>query len=266
MTICRNSLVPLFFLIVFAGCGDEKTAPRQNYADYDELPALKEQVKKYPDSMVLVQELIEAYRNRGKYDSAIKLTRQQIGKDSGNAYFFNILATLYFEDKDTVKAINALQAAIDIYPLPDYLSALGTIYAQIKDPRSLQIADELLYTDHDKNEKNGYFIKGFYYNYINRYDSAIIYMDSALQLDYTFMYAYREKAIALYSQKKYEEAIGVLERAVTLQNNFDEGYFWMGKSFEKLKDTAKAVISYQNALLYDKNYQEAREALEKLNQ
>jgi tetratricopeptide (TPR) repeat protein len=78
------------------------------------------------------------------------------------------------------------------------------------------------------------------------------------------MYAYREKGIALYNEKKYQEAIKVLKRAVTIQNNFDEGYYWMGKCYEKLNQKNEAIQSYQNALLYDKNYEEARAALDSL--
>jgi tetratricopeptide (TPR) repeat protein len=80
------------------------------------------------------------------------------------------------------------------------------------------------------------------------------------------MYAYREKGIALYQEKKYEEAIKVLSRGVTLQNNFDEGYYWMGKCYEKLNKKDEAIQSYQNALLYDKDFIEARKALERLQQ
>jgi tetratricopeptide (TPR) repeat protein len=80
------------------------------------------------------------------------------------------------------------------------------------------------------------------------------------------MYAYREKGIALYQEKKYEEAIKVLSRGVTLQNNFDEGYYWMGKCYEKLNEKDEAIQSYQNALLYDKDFIEARKALERLQQ
>jgi tetratricopeptide (TPR) repeat protein len=80
------------------------------------------------------------------------------------------------------------------------------------------------------------------------------------------MYAYREKGIALYQEKKYEEAIKVLSRGVTLQNNFDEGYYWMGKCYEKLNEKNEAIQSYQNALLYDKDFIEARKALERLQQ
>ena len=177
---------------------------------------------------------------------------------------WNIKASLYFENNDTVNAINSLKHAIDIYPLPDYLVALGTVYAETRDPKSLLIADELLVANKTKSGKDAYFIKGLYYNYMNEPQKAIPPLDSCLSLDFTYMYAYREKAIALYTEKKYEEAIKVLKRAVTIQNNFDEGYYWMGKCYEKLNKKEEAIQSYQNALLYDKDFIEARQALNRL--
>jgi tetratricopeptide (TPR) repeat protein len=171
---------------------------------------------------------------------------------------------LYFENNDTLNSINSLEHAIEIYPLPEYLVALGTVYAEIKNKKALLIADELLQSNKSKYGKDGYFIKGLYYNYMKEPKMAITNLDSCLRLDFTYMYAYREKAIALYNQAEYEAALNVLKRAVTVQNNFDEGYFWMGKCYEKLNKTEDAMQSYQNALLYDKNYSEARDALERL--
>lgn len=248
-------------LFFFASCTTHDKEPIQKLSAREEI---KDMIKKYPDSLMLVQDLIEAYRNEGYYDSAIVLTDSEIKKDSGNAYLWNIKATLYFENEDTVHAIKSLEQAIAIYPLPEYLVALGTIYAEIKSRNSLMIADELLKTNKTKSGKDAYFIKGLYYNYINEPRTAIPFLDSCLRLDFTYMYAYREKAIALYSLSRYEEAITALKRAVTIQNNFDEGYFWMGKCYEKLNQNEEAIRSYQNALLYDKNYTEAREALNKI--
>lgn len=250
-------------ILLFFSCTNEKKklkqAPSINVLEY-----LKKEVDKYPDSLLLVHDLIEQYRNEGHYDSALALTDAQIKKDSGNAFLWNIKATLFFESEDTLKAIDALEHAIAIYPLPDYLAALGTIYAELKNRNAIHIADELLHLKKDKSTKNAFFIKGLYYNFVNKSDSAIIFLDRSLQMDYSYMYAYREKAIALYQLKKYEEAINVLRRAVTIQNNFDEGYYWMGKSYEKLGQTEDAILCYQNALLYDKDYTEARDALDSL--
>ena len=54
------------------------------------------------------------------------------------------------------------------------------------------------------------------------------------------------------------------ERAVTLQNKFDEGYYWMGRCYEKLNKRTDAIESYQAALFYNPEYIEAQDALAKL--
>lgn len=264
MTLSRLlSLITLIILFtVSCKSNDEENKPVTH--SHNSIEAIKKEVQQHPDSLMLKVNLIEAYRNEGYYDSAVAIASQELEKDSGSAYLWNIKATLYFENNDTANAINSLEHAINIYPLPDYLVALGTVYAETKSKKALDIADELLSSNKIKSGKDAYFIKGIYYNYINEPQKAIAYLDSCLSLDFTYMYAYREKAIALYNEKKYENAIKVLKRAVTIQNNFDEGYFWMGKCYEKLGRKDEAIESYQRALLYDKDYIEARDALDKI--
>ena len=262
---CKIFYYFLFFLLPLVSCkSSDKEREHHFSTDPNSIQSIKNAIKENPDSLMLKENLIEAYRNAGYYDSAISVANQELQKDSGSAYLWNIKASLYFENDDTLNAIKCLQHAINIYPLPDYLVALGTVYAEIKNKKSLAIADELLRSNKTKSGKDAYFIKGLYYNYVNQPQKAILNLDSCLHLDFTYMYAYREKAIALYSEMKYEEAIKVLKRAVTIQNNFDEGYYWLGKCYEKLNKKDEAIESYQNALLYDKNYTEAREALERL--
>ena len=246
------------------GCNEPGKKPAKIISQAHTIEDLKAAIIKYPDSLVLVHDLIEAYRNKGEYEKALSVTDDLIKKDSGNAYLWNIKATLYFERGDTADAAESLIRAIDIYPMPEYLVALGSIFATTQNPDALLIANELLEFNRAKSGDDAYFIKGLYYNYNNEHEKAITYLDSCLSLDFTYTFAYREKAIALYELKRYEEAIVVLERAIILQNNYDEGYYWLGKCYEQLGKPEDAIQSYQNALLYDKNYVEAREALERL--
>ncbi len=264
MTRLKLIYVYVFAIFIFVACRSGYKNVNPPASDQNTIQSIKAQISRYPDSLMLKENLIEAYRNQGDYDSAISIANEEIKKDSGSAYLWNIKASLYFENGDTMDAISSLKRAIDIYPLPDYLVALGTVYAEIKNPKSLRIADELLKANKAKSGKDAFFIKGLYYNYVNEPEKAIPLLDSCLALDFTYMYAYREKAIALYTEKKYEDAIKVLKRAVTIQNNFDEGYYWLGKCYEKLNKKDKAIQSYQNALLYDKDYTEARQALNRL--
>ena len=225
---------------------------------------LKNAVAQYPDSLLLIEDLIEYYRNNGNYDAAINITDEAIKKDSENVELWDIKGTLLFENGDTLKSIKAYETAINIYPLPEYIIALGTLYAQTKNPKALTMADALLIADKAKAGREALFIKGLYYSYTSNKQKAITFFDSCISIDYTYMFAYREKAIALYDMNKYEKALEVLNRAITIQNNFDEGYYWRGRCFEKLDRKQDAIENYQMALLYDKNFIEAKEALARL--
>lgn len=252
--------------ILFSCDNHEKTIQQsgEKVTSSERIETLRNGIRAYPDSSLLIHSLIEAYRNDANYDSAMAITNREIQKDSMNAFMWNIKATLYFEQNDTLNAIRNLHQAIAVYPDPDYIISLGTIYAEIKNKNALRIADQLLQSDQDKLMKMAWFIKGLYYNFNNQPDTAIIFLDKSLQLDYGNMYAYREKAIALYNLKKYRNAIDVLKRAITLRNNYDEGYYWLGQCYEKLGQKQEAIQNYQNALLYDKDYVEARAALNRL--
>ncbi|HEY5370363.1 MAG TPA: tetratricopeptide repeat protein [Hanamia sp.] len=264
MTRLKLFVLLIILLMSFASCHSNDVNPQHVNLDPGSVVSIKQTIEEYPDSAILKDRLIEAYRNEGRYDSAIAVADRELAKDSGSAYLWNIKATLYFENNDTLNAINSLKNAIEIYPLPEYLVALGTVYAEIKNNKALLIANKLLQDNKVKFGKDAYFIKGLYYNYANDPQKAIVNLDSCLYMDFTYMYAYREKAIALYNQAKYKDALKVLKRSVTIQNNFDEGYYWMGQCYEKLNQKDDAIQSYQNALLYDKNYTEARDALNKL--
>jgi tetratricopeptide (TPR) repeat protein len=225
---------------------------------------LKKAVAQYPDSLLLIENLIEYYRNNGSYDTAINLTNEALKRDSENVELIDIKGTLLYENGDTLQAIKAYEAAINIYPLPEYVISLGTLYAQTKNPKALTMADALIIADKAKAEREALFIKGQYYASTSDRPKAISFFDSCISIDYTYMLAYREKAITLYDMGKYEDALEVLNRAITIQNNFDEGYYWRGKCYEKLNRTQDAIENYQTALLYDKNFIEAKEALENL--
>ena len=66
---------------------------------------------------------------------------------------------------------------------------------------------KLLRSNKSKSGKDAMFLKGLYYSYTNDKKKAINYFDSSLHLDFTYMYSYREKAIALYDLGKYEDAL-----------------------------------------------------------
>jgi tetratricopeptide (TPR) repeat protein len=254
----------ILLVFFFTACNNKEEEQPSTSPDIDsQEKIMKDAIDKFPDSLLLKETLIQYYRDNGNYDMAIAATDNAIKKDSANPRLWEIKANIHFEDDDTANAIKAYEKAIQILPDPAYIRTLGSFYAETKNPRALVMADALL-NNKAHLEKDAYFLKGLYCNYTHDENKAIGFFDKSLAIDYTYMYAYREKAIALYNLGKYEDALAVLNKAVTLQNNFDEGYYWMGRCQEKLNRTNDAIASYQTALQYDPDFVEARDALAKL--
>lgn len=251
-------------LILLFACNNNEKAAKQDTdmpSGEKELIRLTEQ---YPDSALLVENLVQYYRENGNYSSAIAAMNKALQKDSTNARFWDIKGILHIENGDTALSLRSLERSVDLFPRPDVIISLGILYAQTKNPNALAVADGLILADKAKAEKEALFIKGMYYSTTGEKNKAIAFFDQCLSLNYSFMEAYREKAIALYDLGKYTEAIAVLDRATTLQNNFDEGYYYKGRCYEKLNKIPEAIEAYQTALMYDPNYIEARDALGKL--
>ena len=222
---------------------------------------LRELIAQYPDSLLLKENLVQYFRENGNYGEAITTTTNFLKKDSLNDRLLDIKATLHFENGDTINAIKAFEKAIEINPQPEYIIALGSLYAQTKNPLALALADALLQAPKANAQKQALFIKGLYYSYTGDKIKALSFFDDCLTIDYRDILAYREKAICLYDLNRYGEALDFLRKAVAVQNTFDEGYYWMGRCYEKLNKRKEAIDSYQFALQIDPDYLEAKDAL-----
>ena len=170
---------------------------------------------------------------------------------------------MYFENGDTIQAIQCFEKAILINPKTVYIISLGSLYAQTKNPRALTLADALLAATGVNAQQQALFIKGLYFSYAGDKRKAISYFNNCLQLDYRNMLAYREIAICLFDLAQYELALEVMKNAVIVQKTFDEGYYWMGRCYEKLGKRKEAIENYELALQIDANYLEAKDALKR---
>jgi tetratricopeptide (TPR) repeat protein len=253
-------------LLAAVACNNNKATEKEVTAIISAENQLKNAIKTYPDSMQLRDSLINFYTAKDDYESAIATVNQALVKDSTIAYFWDLKANLYGATDDTSNAIKALERAVELNPLPEYLLSLGYLYADTRNEKAVTIGDALIYADKAAAKKEALLIKGIYYRNTGNSKKAIDLFDEALALDYTFTFAYREKAITQYNGGKYAEGIKTLERGTTLQNSFDEGYYWMGRCYEKLGKTAAAIESYKKAILYapDQDYAEAADALSRL--
>ena len=260
-----NKLIVFFFALscIFFSCS--------NHSDYDEIkndiPAeekqLREKIAEYPDSLLLKEKLIQYFRDNGNYGQAVAEADYALKKDSNSERLWYIKATLLSENDDTLQAIKAWEKTIAINPNPEYLLAVGTLYAFTKNPAALSVADSLMLpVVQAKNQ--ALFIKGLYYNSTGDKVKAIQFFDTCISMDYTNTLAYREKAIAEYDLGKYPDALKTLQLALVVKKTYDEAYYWMGRCFEKLGKKEEAINNYKQALVLSPDYVEAKDALAKL--
>jgi tetratricopeptide (TPR) repeat protein len=255
-------------LFVLSACSDTASHTTNEATETADLPQqekeLKNAVEKFPDSLLLKENLIQYYCDNSNYSQAITTVDTYIKKDTANARLWDIKATLHFQNKDTVNTIKAFEKAIEIFPDPQYIISLGTVYAQTKNPLALAMADALLDAPKANAQTQALFIKGLYYNYSGDYVKAITFFNTCIQADYTFLDAYTEKTIALFDMGNYTEALKTSEKSVSIQSSYPDGYYWMGRCYEKLNNKTEAIANYKTALQLDDNYIEAKDALGKL--
>jgi tetratricopeptide (TPR) repeat protein len=257
-------LLSFFGLIISCNEKDKLIEPIDNKSAASQEASLKAAVSKNPDSILLVQNLVEYYADGQNYDAALATVDNALKRDIANPFLWDMKAIVAGQKGDTAQAISALEKAIQILPNPSFIVSLGALYAETSNPKALELSDALLIGSKAKAEKEALFIKGLYFSFKNEKEKAIPFFEKCIALDYNFMQGYLEKALALYDLKKYAAAAEVLETSVTVQNQFDKGYYYLGQCYEKLNRTQEAIEAYQLALQLDPSYVEAKDALGKL--
>jgi len=210
------------------------------------------------------EDRIQYYRDHDNYSKAIHLVDSMLAKQQANQRWWSIKGMLHFENNDTITAITAFEKSIDIFPLAEDRMNLAMLYACKGNAKCLTITNELAKGSKGTLMAKINFIKGTYYNSIGKKEQAIAAFDECIHDNYTFMEAYREKALILCSINKCTEGINTLIKAVTVQNGYEDGYYYLGQCYEKIGNTEKAIESYQTALLYDSKDKDAEASLNRL--
>jgi tetratricopeptide (TPR) repeat protein len=142
---------------------------------------------------------------------------------------------------------------------------LAHLYAEQKNPRSLEICDYILKQDSARLLIDPFFIKGIYFSNIKRYPKAIVQFDSCIARDWKTTDAYLEKGMAYFQMKNYNAAIQTFNMAITVTQTDPDAYFWLGRSYEAQQRKTDAISNYRKAIALDKDFKEARERMERLD-
>jgi Ca-activated chloride channel family protein len=115
-------------------------------------------------------------------------------------------------------------------------------------------------------DSNIYVSRGNQYYQLSQFDAAEGQYRKALEMDPNNNTAQYNLANALQKQKKYDEAIQVLEQLTSSTNNKtikSSSYYNQGVAYTKSKNLEASIEAYKNALRLNPADQEARENLQK---
>ena len=178
----------------------------------------------------------------------------------------NILSKGYLQLTDSIGAIMTMQKslALDINQ-PDQEADLCYLFAVRGDLMAIPIADRLIKTALDNVQTaRAHYLKGIFYSNVGFDDRALAEFDSSIISNFTFIDAYIEKSIILFEQKKYKEAIALLNKARELDKLNAEIYFLLAKNHDATANKKEAIFFYEQTLMLDTSYPTAKKALSRL--
>lgn len=230
------------------------------------LDLLKLSISKYPDNPEFRRRLSDVYIESREYREALKQYNEMIRIDSFDFETWHNKGAVLFQLKDTAEGIQALEKSYEIQPIQYTGLKLAEIYAGMKNPRALEICDEIIARDSGRVSTDALFAKGVYYSETKQFGKALEIFDDVIKEEWTNVDAHNEKGIVLFEQKKYEEALKVFTTAATVSNTNADSYFWIGRCYEAMQNTSMAIANYNRALSLDPSFTEARVRRKTLDQ
>ncbi len=258
----------LLFVVLFSECKNKSDKTKDGNNE-NETPsyvnALAKQVADKPDSVGLRFNYISALDSTRNYKLALAQIDSLIIKDKGNYALWYKKGQISEHAGDTACAIRYYNSAIGIYPSVDGLLALANLYAETKNPKTLNICQHIddlgLGREYDSYTA---FFAGVFFSRTGNKEKALFFFDKSIANNYTFMESYLEKGYVFFDAKQYEKALEVFKMAAEVKNRFADAYYWQGKCYEALNKKTEAINKYQQALGFNSTLAEAELAIKRL--
>jgi len=203
-------------------------------------PALKElldEEKLVPDDPKIHYLLGIAYQGKGLREKAADEFRKALELKPDYSEASNYLGMVYFDMGQFEKAIAAFQAALSnvLYDTPSVaLYNMGKAYQKLGNVE-MALAKYAEATQRDPNS------------------SLVPLID-------------RDIALILYARGDYARAIEHLKRAVDRVPAFVEAHYWLGESYLKVRDSARAAAAFRGVVAYGADTEFGAKARQRLEQ
>jgi tetratricopeptide (TPR) repeat protein len=199
-----------------------------------------------------------------EYPKAFSEINTVLRQNAMNPEGYFLKGIIYKDLKDTSKAISSFQTALQVDPsYRDAMVQLGSIYAAKNDPLAAQYFDNAFKTD--TTEVFPLYAKGMYYQERKQYEEAKQQYRKAILHDRDYRDAYFAMGYILMQQDSFEKAYRQFDLVTKLDPTNARAYYNRGICSELQGKDNEALQDYKQALTFDEQYAEAREAVKRLS-
>lgn len=207
--------------------------------------------------------LAEIYLAVGELKKGQKHLKSILDFDAKNSDALFLTGNYALMEKDTVKALKYIQAAIN--QNQDFFKAydlMGVLYSEKGDLLALDYFNSALrlrpyrYDIHYK--------VGIFYQNIGAFDEAVLAYQRALEVNPEHRISLHNIAVISIFKGDYANAIEVFGKAIGVDVSYIEAYFGRAYAYEMIGEVIKAESDYRTCLMLDPSYQPAMDGLERL--
>ncbi|WP_295155871.1 tetratricopeptide repeat protein [uncultured Brachyspira sp.] len=240
------------------------------YRQKDFLPSLRyyqEIYKIETNNAIFMPRLGELELYYGNSDKGIKLLKESIAEDIGNAFPSRTLAVYYENIGNNNEALNYYNHTLSKYPKDrESIYRAGMIYYKTKDYAKSK--ESLLIAANDENNttlvrENAWITLATMMEEIRSYNDATSYYAQLVEMSPS-VENYMLYGAFSYRRLQYNDAIYAYNEALNLANSKRDMFdinLALAKCYYRINELDNAEESYRNALSYNGNDQQAKDGL-----
>jgi len=269
MNTRKISSLVLGLLIALSGVAQDVTTLYNEGLELRKAGKYKEAMDKYsqvtlkdPKHFNSLYELGWCHNELGSYDDALIVLRRARNVNPGIAKIHFELGYAFEKKKLYDSALNAYNKCLDLSS--DYYSALMHLafvhYFKEEYADALDFFEEYeaMVDPEDLDDYIYFFRKGYAYNELGEYNSAVEALRTSISLDDTYIESYLELGYASKELRLADDAIKYYQKAIDIDSKRVTGYNGMGQVYRDLKkDYTTAISWFDKSLALDARNQQA---------
>lgn len=227
------------------------------------IEVLKLAAKRFPGRIPTLLKLSEFQLIVKQHSDALGTLNQVLQIDPQNAEAFFMAGRVALDKGDTTAAVASFQKSVKINAdNADAWIFLGRIFSNKDNPVAVQYFDNALRVD--TNNVDARQDLGMFYKRRGEFDKAFKEYRDIIIRNPDYSDAYFDMGMIYLELDSLDKAYNNFDIAIKTDPIFVKAYYWRGVTSEKQGNLPSALVDYKQASGMSPDYQEAKEAKERL--